>query len=82
MKNNFYRCTDKGNNMPHLSYGAPSKFCTYWIEYKNNRPVRGHLHPDEVQIYDYQKQEFYAVHAGFISLTGRAMPKIAGFNHV
>jgi hypothetical protein len=81
-RENFFVCTDSGNKMPHLTHGKPSKFCHYWIEYQNNKPVKGHLHPEEVQIYDYSKNEFFAVHDGFISLTGRAMPKIQNFKHV
>jgi len=82
MKNNFFICTDSGNKMPHLSYGRPSVFCHYWIEYINDKPVRGNLHPDEVQIYDYSRQEFFARSEGFISLTGRKMPKIQNFKEV
>jgi len=81
-RDNFYICTDRDNKRLHLTRSKPSVLCSYWIEYRDNKPLRGHLHPEEVQIYDYSVQEFFAVHDGSISLTGHAMPKIQNFQFI
>lgn len=70
----FFINTDPDGNMPVLSWNKPVK--EHFVEYVNDHPVRGHLAPGTVRIYDYAKQEFYALKPGVKNYKGTDLPVI------
>lgn len=76
----YFVNTDYDGNMPVLSWNKPVK--EFFVEYRNDHPVSGHLPPGTTKVWDYALNEMFALKPGVTGYKGLPLPVVSNFKEV